>query len=170
MFKRFTQSLVAWAFVHAPMLARLWVRRHALGTEPPFARLAIALSSVTLGLVTTGGVHHREQVPFRRKSESSVGDGSYRILDLRRPREHFVITHDWYDHRDAEADLNLVLPVERLNELAQEKVIHALHPVAVGLMGHVEAKEERRLEFETAPVLVRLFRQEKVDAVLLVPA
>ena len=170
MFKRFTQSLVAWAFVHAPVVARLWVRRHTPGTEPPFARLTIPLSSVTLGLVTTGGVHHREQVPFRRKSESSVGDGSYRILDLRRPREDFVITHDWYDHRDAETDLNLVLPIERLSELSQENVIRALYHVGVGLMGHVEGKEERRLQFETAPVVARLFQQEKVDAVLLVPA
>jgi hypothetical protein len=66
--------------------------------------------------------------------------------------------------------MNLVLPADRLREFAEEGIIGILHPVAAGLMGHVEGEEEMRVEFQTAPEIARLFREEGVDAVLLVPA
>ncbi len=160
----------AWSFVRAPLLADLWARTRRARGPPRFVPPAMPLSGARIGLVSTGGVHHIDQSPFRRKDESPHGDGSFRRLDLARPRNAFAITHDWYDHRDAERDLNLVLPAERLRELAADGVIGALHPVAAGLMGHVEGKEEVRLEFETAPAVAALFREEGVDAVLLVPA
>lgn len=162
--------LIAWSFVRAPLLAYLWAQTRRSPGAPPFVSPDRPLSRMRIGLVTTGGVHHADQIPFRRKDENPEGDGSFRLLDLTRPRDRFVITHDWYDHRDAEQDLNLVLPAERLRELAKEGIIGALHPVAAGLMGHVEGKEELRLELETAPGIAALFRREEVDAVLLVPA
>ena len=165
-----TGRLIAWGFVRVPFLANLWAQtRRTMGT-PAFVFPARPLSRLRIGLITTGGVHHIDQTPFRRKDENPQGDGSYRLLDLTRPREEFVITHDWYDHRDAERDLNLILPAERLREFAEEGVIGELHPVGVGIMGHVEGREEFRLEFETAPKIAAIFREEGVDAVLLVPA
>lgn len=160
----------AWSFVRVPLLADLWARTRRKRGHPSFVPLAKPLSAARIGLITTGGVHHIDQRPFLRKNESPHGDGSFRRLDLTRPREAFTITHDWYDRRDAEQDLNLVMPADRLRELAAESVVGALHPVAVGLMGHVEGKEEVRLELETAPAIAALFRNEGVDAVLLVPA
>jgi D-proline reductase (dithiol) PrdB len=123
-----------------------------------------------VALVTTGGVHQRNQVPFKRREEEVLGDGSYRLLDLKRPLSELTITHDWYDHTDAEADLNLVLPVERLRELAAEGVIGSVHQHAFGLMGHVEEREERRVELQSAPAIARTLRREEVQAVVLVPA
>lgn len=166
-----TGRILAWSFVRAPIVADLWSRmRRGRGGVPPFVPLDRPLSRVRLGLVTTGGIHHRDQAPFRREPESPLGDGSWRRLDLSRPRDDFAITHDWYDRRDAERDIGLVLPADRLRELADEGIIAGLHPEAAGLMGHVEGKEERRLEFVTAPEVADFFRREAVDAVLLVPA
>ncbi|NNG47368.1 MAG: hypothetical protein HKM86_09700 [Deltaproteobacteria bacterium] len=165
-----TSRLIAWGFVHVPFLANLWAQtRRTMGT-PSFAFPVRPISRMRVGVITTGGVHHVDQTPFRRKDENPQGDGSYRQLDLTRPRNEFVITHDWYDRRDAERDLNLILPAERLREFAEEGVIGELHPVAVGIMGHVEGREEFRLEFETAPKIATIFREEGVDAALLVPA
>ena len=165
-----TGRLIAWGFVHVPFLANLWSRFRRTKGPPPFVFPARQLSRMRIGMVTTGGVHHADQAPFRRKDENPQGDGSYRLLDLTRPREEFVITHDWYDHRDAEKDLNLILPAERLREFAEEGIIGELHPVAVGIMGHVDGREEFRLAFETAPKIADIFQEEGVDAVLLVPA
>jgi D-proline reductase (dithiol) PrdB len=165
-----TGRILAWSFVHAPFVADLWSRTRRGRGAPPFVPIDRPLSRVRLGLVTTGGVHHRDQAPFSRKEESPLGDGSWRRLDLSRPRDDFAITHDWYDHRNAGRDVNLVLPVDRLREFADEGIIGGLHPAAAGLMGHVEGNEERRLEFVTAPEVAAFFRREGVDAVLLVPA
>lgn len=165
-----TGRLIAWGFVHVPSLANLWARSHQTTGPPAFVFPARPIPRMRIGLITTGGVHHIDQTPFRRKDENPQGDGSYRLLDLTRPRDEFIITHDWYDRRDAERDLNLILPAERLREFAEEGVIGELHPVAVGIMGHVEGREEFRLEFETAPKIAAIFREEGVDAVLLVPA
>lgn len=160
----------AWSFVHAPFVADLWARMKKGRGRPPFVPLVRPLSAVRLGLLTTGGVHHRDQPPFRGKAESPQGDGSWRLLDLARPPESLAIAHDWYDRRDAEVDINLVLPVDRLREIAGEGIIGALHPAAAGLMGHVEGREEARLERETAPEVAAFFARDGVDAVLLVPA
>lgn len=165
-----TGRIIAWGFVHVPLLATLWARSRQTTGPPAFVFPARPISRMRIGLITTGGVHHIDQTPFRRKYDSPQGDSSYRLLDLTRPPTEFVITHDWYDHRDAERDLNLILPAERLREFAEEGVIGKLHPVAIGIMGHVERREEVRLEFETAPKIAAIFREEGVDAVLLVPA
>ncbi len=165
-----TGRLVAWAFVRVPFLATLWARSRQTTGPPAFVFPAQPLSRMRIGVITTGGVHHVDQTPFHRKDENPQGDGSYRLVDLTRPRDAFVITHDWYDRRDAERDLNLILPAERLREFAGEGVIGELHPVAVGLMGHVKGKEAIRLEHETAPEIAAIFREGEVDAVLLVPA
>ena len=165
-----TGRIVAWAFVRVPFLATLWARSRQTTGPPAFVFPAQPLSRMRIGVITTGGVHHVDQTPFQRKDEHPQGDGSYRLLDLTRPRDAFVITHDWYDRRDAERDLNLILPAEHLREFAGEGVIGELHPVAVGLMGHVKGVEAFRLEHETAPEIAAIFREGEVDAVLLVPA
>lgn len=162
--------VASWVFVRVPFLANLWASTIRSFELPPFVSPPLPLSRMRIGVITTGGVHHVDQTPFYRKDENPNGDGSYRRLDLSRPRNAFVLTHDWYDRRDAERDLNLILPAERLREFAEEGIIGELHPVAVGMMGHVSKREACRLEHETAPEIAAIFREGEVDAVLLVPA
>jgi D-proline reductase (dithiol) PrdB len=162
---------VRWAFTHIPGVHRIWFHgERGLRGAPPFVPLARPLRESSIGLVTTGGLYHVEQLEFARRDTSPLGDGSYRELDLTRPRESIRIRHDWYDHTDAERDLNLVLPYDRLRELADERVIGAAHPRAISLMGHVEGAEETRLERVTAPGVAAFCERERLDAVLLVPA
>jgi hypothetical protein len=94
--------LLAWSFVHAPFAAELWSQSRRRRPSPLFVTPIKPLSWIRLGLVTTGGVHHTDQPPFRRKGESARGDGTWRRLDLQRLRGSFAITHDWYDKEDAE--------------------------------------------------------------------
>lgn len=164
------ERLVRWAFVHVPVTERLFARGHADRGAPPFVRLAKPLREVRLGLVTTGGVHHPSQAPFKGEAVSPIGDGTWRRLDLATIEADYRIAHDWYDPTDAREDLNLVLPVARVRELVAEGILGSLSPEAVGLMGHVEAAELRRLEHVTGPEVAGLMQGAAVDAVLLVPA
>ncbi len=164
-------KFLTWSFVHAPWIAQKWADSRGVTRDaPPFTPLSRPLSELKIGLVTTGGVHHPEDEPFLGQEKSPGGDGSWRKLDLPRLQHDFSITHDWYETKDATKDLNLVLPYQRLTELAEEGVIGSVHPVGVGIMGHIEGKEEQRLELVSAPEIAGLMQGEAVDAVLLVPA
>ena len=54
------------------------------------------------------------------------GDPSYRELPSDTPRELYTITHDYYDHTDADRDLNIVFPIDRLKEMVREGLIGSL--------------------------------------------
>lgn len=152
-----------------PALARRWGRTFAAvaGDSAPLVRLKKPLSACRLALVTTGGVHLRAQPPF--DMGDSRGDPSLRAIPAATPADQLVITHDYYDHRDAERDLNILFPLALARELVARGALGGLG-TSYGLMGHVEPPHVATLLRRTAPDLARRLRQEQVDAVLLTPA
>lgn len=154
---------------HLPALARRWGRGfHAIaGDDVPFVRLRKPLRACRLALVTTGGVHLRSQPPF--DMGDSRGDPSFRTIPANTQAEQLTITHDYYDHRDAERDLNILFPLALGRELAARGVLGDLG-TGYSFMGHIEPPHVDTLLRRTAPEMVRRLRQEQVDAVLLTPA
>ena len=75
----------------------------------PWTPVRTALDKSKIALVTTSGIHHGYQEPFNM--DGSTGDPSYRILDINTIEEDYMITHDYYDHRDADKDLNIIFPI-----------------------------------------------------------
>jgi D-proline reductase (dithiol) PrdB len=133
----------------------------------PWVPLKKPLAASTVALVTTAGVHHRNQTPYDMHDHD--GDPSFRELDLSLPLDSLMITHDYYDHSDADRDLNVVLPVERLRELAAAGEIGGLAPRAYGFMGHITGPHLETLKRRTAPAVAARLKQARVDAVLLAP-
>ena len=97
------------------------------------------------------------------------GDPSFRELDFERPLDSLMITHDYYDHADADRDLNVVLPVERLRELAASGEIGAVARLGYGFMGHITGPHLETLKRRTAPEVAARLKKARVDAVLLAP-
>jgi D-proline reductase (dithiol) PrdB len=153
----------------APELARLWGQWFdAVEGEPvPLARLEKPLREARLALVTTGGVHLRAQTPF--DMHDSHGDPSYRVIPADTPVDELMITHDYYDHTDAERDLNILFPLELARELAARGAIGGLG-TCYSFMGHIEPPHVETLIRRTAPEVAGMLRQEQIDAVLLTPA
>ncbi|HEY5999987.1 MAG TPA: glycine/sarcosine/betaine reductase selenoprotein B family protein [bacterium] len=135
--------------------------------DVPWAPLRTPLARATIALVTTAGVHHRTQPPY--DMHDPQGDPSFRELDLSLPLDSLTITHDYYDHRDADRDLNVVFPVERLRELAAAGEIGALAARAYGFMGHIVGRHLETLKRSTAPEVAARLKEARVDAVLLGP-
>lgn len=156
-------------YTHVPELARLWGSTFdALRFEHvPFASLRKPLSQCRLALITTGGVHLTDQPPYDMADPR--GDPTYRVIPADTPRTRLMITHDYYDHSDAERDLNILLPIALLRELAQRGQIGAL-ATCYSFMGHIEPPHVDTLIQQTAPQVVGKLKQEQVDAVLLTPA
>jgi D-proline reductase (dithiol) PrdB len=152
-----------------PALARRWGKQFdaVAGEHVPFVRLQKPLHACRLALITTGGVHLRTQPPF--DMGDSRGDPSFRAIPADTPAEQLTITHDYYDHRDAERDLNILFPLALGNELVARGALGGLG-TSYSFMGHIEPPHVETLVRRTAPEVARRLRQEQIDAVLLTPA
>lgn len=153
-----------------PDLGRYWARQRSFagGAEIPWAPLRKPLTACRVALVTTAGVHLRTQAPF--DMQNPLGDASFRAIPNTATPEQLTITHDYYDHRDADRDINIVFPVERLQELMAQGEIGATAPVHVGFMGHIDGELIPVLQQQTAPAATARLREAEVDVALLFPA
>ena len=135
--------------------------------DVPWAPIKKALGQSKIALVTTAGIHHGYQKPFNMSD--STGDSSYRILDTNTLEEDYIITHDYYDHRDADKDFNIILPIARLKEMASDGIIGSVAERHFSFMGHITGSHIHNLIDKTAPEVAASLVQDRADAVLLTP-
>jgi len=154
-----------------PLLAKWAARGYAAAVEVnedvPWTPVGRPLEQCRVALVTTAGVHHRDQTPFDMRDPD--GDPSFREIDASRPVSDLTITHDYYDHSDADRDINIVFPVERLLEMQAEGVIGRASDIHYGFMGHITGRHVATLVELSAPEVARRLRDQAVDIVLLTP-
>jgi len=130
-------------------------------TEIPWTPLKRPLSKATVALVTTGGVHLCSDKPFLLKS-----DATFRAIPRTATSADLCITHEHYDRRDAERDLNLIFPLQRLLELEAEGIVGRVADMHYGL-GFTDNPHELLLPGHKVGTMLA---QAGVDLVLLVPA
>lgn len=119
-------------------------------------------------MITTGGVHLSSQKPFDMKDPS--GDPSFREIPADTPSENLCITHNYYDHSDADKDINIVFPIERLRLLKQFGEIGDINPRHFSFMGHIMGPHIETLLRETAPRVADKLKEGGVKAAILTPA
>jgi D-proline reductase (dithiol) PrdB len=93
------------------------------------------LSELRVALGTSGGVYVKTQPPFDMISHA--GDDSVRWIPGHADSRDLRFAHDHYDHTDADQDPNCMFPLDRLRELAAEKVIGSVAAEHVSFMGFV---------------------------------
>lgn len=159
-----------------PSVAQLWASRAARRSAAlvaedssiPFTRLDKPLSAARGVLITTGGVHLKTQPPF--DMENRDGDASYREIPDNVALDEITITHKYYDHRDADADLNVIFPLAHFHELVRRGVVGSLASRHFGFMGHIEGEQLATLIQRSAPEVAAKLRAEGVDFAFLTPA
>jgi D-proline reductase (dithiol) PrdB len=129
---------------------------------PPWAPLSKPLSQCRLGLAASGGIYATGQVAFHYRDDSSLRE-IRTDLDTRDLRA----THFAYDLTDARTDPNVVFPLDPLRRLVRERFLGSLASRFHTFMGGIYSA--RRVTEELAPALAARFREDAVDAVLLVP-
>lgn len=166
---RFRNRLIAKVITRFPALAKHFIDAYTPweSEDIPWTPVRKPLSESTVAIVTTAGVHRRDQGPF--DMDDPHGDPSCRVIDATRPLTDLMITHDYYDHTDADKDINIIFPVDRLRELAEQKVIGALAKKHYSFMGHIEGPHVITLMTKTAPEVARMLKEDDADAVLLTP-
>jgi len=149
---------------------KAWAARQKPGVIP-FTPLRKPLRESTVALVSTAGVARRDDRPFDQEGERRDpwwGDPSFRVIPLGTTERDVRLYHMHIDPRFGESDLDVVLPMRRLEELCREGVIGRPAPTHYSLMGYI--LEPAELLENSAPAIARRMRAERVDAAALVPA
>ena len=131
------------------------VFEHTAFTTPP------PLAEATVALVTTAALHHPDQDDF------TPNDTGYRVLDG--ARRDYMLGH-WSPNFDAigfAADMNVVFPLDRLDELAADDVIGAVSPVHLSYAGNQFDLSAVRMD--SGPAGAQWLRAQGTDVVLLTP-
>ena len=163
-------------FFGIPAVAQMWARLSAgrtgdlvdLSGAIPFAPFDKPLSAAKGALLTTGGIHLPDQPPFDMQNPD--GDATFRAIPGDIDTSQLVITHKYYDHTDADADPNVIFPLDQFRDLVDLGVVGSMGPRHFGFMGHIDGRHIATLIGRTARQVVEKLRQDKVDVVLLTPA
>jgi D-proline reductase (dithiol) PrdB len=130
----------------------------------PFTPFDGDLRRASIALVTAAGVHLREQEPFNIANE--LGDLTYRVLGPEAAASELMVTHHHYDQADADADINVVFPIDALRELVAEGFVGGLARKHVGYMGYT--MQLKAMYEGTAPQIANeIDRGGRADAVVL---
>ncbi len=99
-----------------------------------------------------------------------AGDPTFREIPAASALADLTITHNYYDHADADKDINIILPVERAIDLEKTGEIGNVNHRHFSFMGHITGPHMDRLIKKTAPGVVSLLKADNVDIVILTPA
>ena len=131
--------------------------------DAPCTPMTKPLREARIALVTTAGLHLRDDEPF------SGGDESYRVIPSASPASGIIQSHMsiGFDRAAFMRDVNVTFPIDRFRELAAQGEIGSLTENFYSFMG--AQRSPRRIEQETGPEVSRRLLDEGADAVLLTP-
>jgi D-proline reductase (dithiol) PrdB len=140
------------------------VTRH---THVPLAPLAKPLNQARLVMISSCGVHRKTDRPL--DVCHPFGDFGFRRAPSNTRPADLTIHQLKYPHDDADQDINVVFPIERLQELVAEGTLGGLTPNFFSFIGYNMATErfERTVVHDIAEAVEV---EEKADVALLVPA
>jgi len=150
-------------------IMQAWAARQEPGTIP-FTPLAKPLRECTVALISTAGIARKDDPPFDQDGERRNpwwGDPSFRKIPLGTTEKDIRVYHLHIDPKFGEEDLDVLLPMRRLTELASEGVMGRPAATHYSFMGYLLDPTE--LMETSAPAIAASLHEEHVDAVVLVP-
>ncbi|MDP6480645.1 MAG: glycine/sarcosine/betaine reductase selenoprotein B family protein [Acidimicrobiales bacterium] len=121
------------------------------------------LSGSRVAVVTTAGLRAEGQPDW------NPGDQSFTVLP--RDRDDLVLSHysPNFDRTGWVVDPNVVLPIDRLDEMAAEGVIGSVADTHISFMGAQIDHTLETIRLDTGPAAARVLLDDGVDVVLLTP-
>lgn len=134
--------------------------------DAPWTPLTEPLSECTVAMLVSGGISHRSAMPF---DPDARNDHRVDAVDPDLPTDQYQIHDSYYDHSDADRDLNCLLPVDRLRELAAVGEIGAVAKRHwSGFMGRIYNRS--KVLGETGPAFADALHRDRVDLLIAIPA
>lgn len=140
------------------------------GGPVPWTPLRRPLSDATIAVVSTAGLSMKGEPPFDAEGERRNpwwGDPSYRVIPRTARTGDVVASHLHIETRYIAEDLNVALPLERLDELEGDGRIGRSAPSHYSFMGYL--LDPTRFLAESVSAMIASMRAEDVDAVVFVP-
>ena len=128
----------------------------------PWVEPTKPVSAMRIALITTAGLHFRDDTAF------DFNDSSFRVIPSEQNAGDLVMSHSSvnFDRTGFQEDVNLVFPIDRLRELEAEGKVGSVADLhysfmGAGLLPDAYEKSVRRLAAH--------LKGDNVDAVLLTP-
>ncbi|MDP7596760.1 MAG: glycine/sarcosine/betaine reductase selenoprotein B family protein [Pseudomonadales bacterium] len=140
--------------------------RWTINETAPLHRPQKPLSESVISFLTSGGISHCSMPGF---DPDARNDHRLDKIDNSAATQDFQIHDSYYDHDDAERDLNCVFPIDRLREMEAAGEIGALATrLWSGFMGRIYNRT--KLIEESAPTFVEELKEDQVDILVTGPA
>lgn len=144
-----------------------------LDHEPVWAEFDKPLEEATIGLLSSAGIFvEGEQAGFdveRERQEPTWGDPTLRVIQSDVTQTAIGATHLHIRTDDLLADVDVALPINRLNELAAEGWIGAPAKEHFSVMGF-QAEGAEVWRTTTGPEIAARCHAAEIDALILAPA
>lgn len=147
--------------------------------DGPFTVLAKPLTAARMALISSSGhfvtgddprplgiADMTQEMAVAKIMEIIKAPPTLSAIPFDTPPQRLRVRHGGYDIRGAQADHNVVLPIDGLRQLRAEGKIGALTDAAYAFMG---VCSQIRLLKQSGPQWVALLQEKEVEALLLVP-
>ena len=120
------------------------------------------LSQRRVALITTAGLHRRDDLPFQQNK-----DCFYRVIPSNIQANDLIMSHiaPSFDRSGFQQDWNVVFPIDRLREMVAEGIISSLADFHYSFGTVLSTEETEAAAKEIAGLLLK----DKVNATLLFP-
>jgi len=137
----------------------------------PWTPMKRPLNQTTITLVTSAGISLKSEAPFnmeREKREPLWGDRSYRAIPRGTVEKDIEVNHLHINTSYIKKDINVILPLARMEEFEREGIIGHLAPNSYSFYGF----QWQNIDFlkEAIEPISKRMRLEGVEGVLLTPA
>ncbi len=124
------------------------------------------LSESRVSFLTSGGISQCAMPAFNPDARN---DHRLDAVENDTSSEDFQIHDSYYDHSDAESDINCVFPIDRLREMEAAGEIGEIAPrLWSGFMGRIYNRT--KLLEESAPRFIKELQNDEVDILVTGPA
>jgi D-proline reductase (dithiol) PrdB len=127
----------------------------------------IDLSQSRLAIISTAGGY----LPESQESfdvADPYGDYGIRTFPITTPLDKIAYAHEHYDHTAVNDDPQVLLPFHHLETMVAEGAIGELAPSVINFMGY--QPDIIRIVDELFPAILKVLKEEQVQAALLIPA
>lgn len=140
--------------------------RWSINETAPLHRLTKPLSECTVSVLTSGGV---SQCGVSAFNPNALNDHRLDAIPADAVSSAFQVHDNYYDHTDAEADINCIFPLDRLREFAERKEIGRVAPrLWSGFMGRIYNRS--KIAQESGPEFAKALQADNVDILLAAPS
>jgi len=140
--------------------------RWTVNESAPLHRPNKPLTQCTVSLLTSGGVSQCSMPAFNPDAKNDHRlDAIERDVD----GQDFQIHDSYYDHSDADRDINCIFPLDRLHELAAGGEIGNVSPrLWSGFMGRIYNRS--KVMEESGPAFAAALKEDQVDILVAAPS